>query len=155
MQLFTERFGTIQINEDQIITFHQGIPGFEDIRTFVILPFENDIPFSYLQSVEDGNLAFIVADPFVFYKDYEFDLTAEAQEQLEIREQSEVLVLSIVTIMGDIRQATINLLGPIVMNTRLKIGAQIVLNNTKYQTKHPLLQNEFVAEGDGHVSIKP
>lgn len=63
----TVLFGEIEIRDDQIIRFPGGIPGFEDHEKFTIIEPDPSVPFSYLQSIEDQELHFILADPFVFF----------------------------------------------------------------------------------------
>ncbi|CAG7633971.1 Flagellar assembly factor FliW [Paenibacillus solanacearum] len=139
MEITTERFGIIEINEDEIIAFPQAIPGFEQERRFVILQPNKEIPFSFLQSVGNGRISFIITNPFWFYKDYEFDLSPSTLEQLKVQEKENIMVWSIVTIKDDIQQATLNLQAPIVINHSEKLGMQLILHETEYHTKHKLL----------------
>ena len=74
MQIESTRFGTIEVREEQVIHFPHGIPGFLNEKAFVHLPYEEGSPFSFLQSTTDPNLSFLLVDPFVFIKDYEFAL---------------------------------------------------------------------------------
>ncbi|MBD0384180.1 flagellar assembly protein FliW [Paenibacillus sedimenti] len=149
----TLHFGEIEIQEDQIIHFPSGMPGFEDYSRFVLLHLDDEIPFSYLQSVDDGNISFIIANPFTFYPEYEFELSQIAKDELDIKSEEDVMVFGIITVhqqSGD-GEITMNLLAPIVMNPKLRKAKQVVLHDTAYKTKHKLtvLQDEGnVREGE-------
>lgn len=139
MKIMTTRFGEIEIDSNHIITFEQGVPGFQDQKRFTIIPLEENNPFHFLQAVDEPDLCFIISDPFVFYQDYEFKIPENVQAQLNIKAQEDVAIWSIITIVGELDTATINLLGPIIINVREKCGKQIILHDSSYETKHPLL----------------
>ena len=67
------RFGEMEINENDIIKFPNGIYGFEDTKEYVILKMEKDSPFIWMQSIKDDDLAFVLIDPRIFTNDYLFD----------------------------------------------------------------------------------
>jgi len=83
MRLMT-LLGEIQVEEKDMIDFPSGIPGFDHLRKFVISQPEAVKPFAFLQSVEEKDLSFIVADPFEFYPGYEFTLAEADQQFLEV-----------------------------------------------------------------------
>ncbi|MET3548120.1 flagellar assembly factor FliW [Paenibacillus favisporus] len=127
----------IQAVPEEVFEFKNGIPGFEGYTKFVILP--QDEHFSILQSLDDSNVAFIITDPFIFFKDYEFELSESDQAQLNISDSAQIMVRAIVTWGNDLTKVTANLAAPLVFNLKNKSGKQIVLYPTSYQSKHPLL----------------
>lgn len=152
MILSTSRFGELELESDEIIQFAHGLPGFEDCREYVILELEEG-PFVYLQAVKNPNLAFIVVDPFVFFPDYEFDIPDISLEELAIANVEDVLVRSIVTVKDDLKDATLNLIAPLVINPARKLGKQIILNNTTYTTRHAVMSRASnKKDGDGCAS---
>ncbi|MGN7381502.1 flagellar assembly protein FliW [Paenibacillus sp. SAFN-117] len=142
MKLSTVRLGELEIQEDQLIYFKQGLPGFEHLRQFVILQPDEQIPFSYLQSVEDGNISFIIADPFMFYPEYSFELPESTREELEIEDEKVVQVAAIISVREQLESATINLQAPLVINTAQKLGKQVILHDSAYKPKHALIRNK-------------
>ena len=142
MKIATRQFGEMDVREQDIVRFERGLPGFEELKRFVFVEPEPDLPFSFLQSVDDADVAFIVTNPFLFYPDYEFELTEPTQEELNIRSERDVAVWSVVTVRGQAAEATINLLAPIVVNVKDKRGRQIVLHDSGYGTKHPLFREK-------------
>lgn len=147
VKLVTSRFGEIDVLEDSSISFPSGMPGFEQMRQFALIHADEGIPFTFLQSLEDGDLAFIVTDPFLFFEDYQFDLADKLKSELEIINEEDVMVFSIVSVQAnDIM--TLNLLAPVVINMKKRIGKQIILHESPYKTKHVLsLSKEPIDKG--------
>src|SRR5690625_5114632 len=98
MNIQTKYQGTIQINEDHIITFEKGIPAFEEETAFILLPLEEGTPFFILQSVKTAELAFIIVDPFQFVQNYEVKLPDSTIEQLAIDKEKEVATFVMLTV---------------------------------------------------------
>ncbi|MEW4285753.1 flagellar assembly protein FliW [Priestia koreensis] len=140
MTIETKYHGKIDVDQHQIITFSQGIPGFEEEKSFVLLSLNEDAVFYALQSTESAGLAFIVVNPFHFIKDYDLTLDESYLAQLDIKDEKEVEVYSILTVKENFEDTTANLQAPIILNTRNKQGKQIILTNTSYQTRHPLFK---------------
>ncbi|MBW7454273.1 flagellar assembly protein FliW [Paenibacillus sepulcri] len=138
MQLRTERFGEINISKEDIYIFTKGIPGFEEHTGFVIIAPEDDQPFAFLQSVNDEKLNFLIADPFLFYPEYEFEIPSSALAELGVDSVEQVMVRSIINIDNSLESATINLVAPVVFNTSRRVAKQVVLGRTSYMTRHPL-----------------
>lgn len=142
MKLITNHFGEIEIDDKKIINFIDGIPGFDDQKRFIIIDNPDEtVPFKWLQSIDEPELAFIIINPFIFKDDYEFDLPKHIIEKLKIKEENDVLVYSIVVIPEDITKMTANLAGPVIINARERLGKQIVLDDNRYTTKHYILEN--------------
>jgi flagellar assembly factor FliW len=142
MEIQTKFEETVEINESDILHFAQGLPAFEDEKQFVLIPIEGT-PFSILQSVATTELAFITADPFVFFKEYDFELLASVQEQLHVKESSDVFVQVILTVYEPFDKSTANLQAPIIINQKNNAGKQVVLTDGKYQTRHLLNESSF------------
>jgi flagellar assembly factor FliW len=145
MKLKTLHFGEIEVADETEWTFLHGIPGFEHLTQFTIVQQAEHLPFSYLQSLEEGAISFIITNPFLVYPEYEFELPDFAQEELAISEDAELAIWSIVTLKDDVEGATINLLAPIVLNAEKRRGKQIILHDSSYTTKHPLLRGKSKA----------
>lgn len=140
MLIHSTRFGEIEIGEEDIIKFPEGLPGFPDEVAFVLLPYQEDSPFSFLQSVTDCNLAFLIVDPFAFFKDYVFEIDDQTAEDLKLSEENLPMIINIVSVPEKVENITANLLAPIVINRRSHIGRQIVLEKTQYSTKEPIFK---------------
>lgn len=140
MKLETKCHGIIEYKEEDVIEFKKGIPGFDELKKFVNFPIEDNEVFSVLHSIENSEIGFIVTSPFSIIKDYEINLDDSVIERLRIEDEKDVLVLNTVTLHSKLENITVNLCAPIVININTKLGEQIILNNGKYQIKHPLFK---------------
>ena len=142
-KITTTRFGEIEEDESKIVHFAAGLPAFEDEHEFIIIPYDEESPYVFLQSAVTPDLAFLMAIPFIFFPDYEFRLEDDVLESLALERQEDLLLYTLLTIPGkDIREMTANLLAPIVINSRTNEGCQVVLDKSDYRTKHKLFSKK-------------
>lgn len=135
----TARFGELDVQEDKIFHFADGLPAFEDEHYFVILPFEDDSPYAFLQSVTTPELAFLITVPFVFFPDYVFELDDTVTEDLTLNVPEDMQIYTLLTIPGGkIKEMTANLMAPVVINKETREAKQVVLDKSQYTTKHRL-----------------
>lgn len=139
MKVFSKIHGEIEYEENSIITFNKGIPGFEELKKFVLVDLEEYQPFKLLQSLENEEIALVITSPYEFFKDYEIKLNDETIRNLRIESPKQIMIFTTVTLNSDVRKITSNLQGPIVINTSNNFGEQIILDNPKYKVKSPLL----------------
>ena len=144
MKVNTKFLGEVEIVDQDILTFEQGLLGLEDDKKFVLLPIDADLPLALLQSIEHVEIGFVVAYPFAFKKDYSFDISEEDRLQLQIDKEEDVLTYSIVTMKESFQESTINLLAPVIINVGKKRGKQIVLQDNK---SNPLRYPMHMLEG--------
>ncbi len=138
MKLTTSRFGEIEIDESKVITFTEYLPGFQGYKRFVLIDHNPDSPFKWLQSVEDGKLAFVVIDPAMVVTDYEPEITESDLIELNLQKNEDAFLLCIVNISRDCSQVTVNLLGPLAINPEQKYGKQVIVLNTAYSIRHDI-----------------
>jgi flagellar assembly factor FliW len=138
MEYVTVKSGTRVEPANIPYVFPQGLYGLEEYRTFILMVTDETSPFAYLQSVENEYIRLLLANPFVFYPDYEFELPAKDLTALETPKREHVSVWVTVSVRESFQTATINLLAPIVFNTEKRIGRQVVLHNSQYEIKAPL-----------------
>ncbi|KEI76708.1 flagellar assembly protein FliW [Clostridium botulinum B2 128] len=142
MNLNTKYHGCIEYEEKDVIYFEKGIPGFEELKKFIIFPVEDNDVFSVFHSIEKEDMGIIVTSPFNIEKDYKIQLEEEQRKKLELQNEKDALVLNTVTLNPDIDKITVNLRAPIIINIKEKIGEQIIINSDKYSVKHPLFKEE-------------
>jgi flagellar assembly factor FliW len=138
MIINTKYHGEIEVKEGSVLNFEQGIPGFNAEKKFVILPLQDNELFHILQSVTTPQLGFVVTDPFLFTKEYDFELDQGTVESLGFTSEKDVKVLTILTMRETLNESTANLQAPIIINLANNKGKQVILNDTSYQTKHPI-----------------
>lgn len=141
MKLNTKHFGEIDIDKENIIFFSEGIPGFEKVKNYIIIknPDEN-IPFNWLQSIDDPELAFVITNPFIFRPDYDINITESTVKKLQIKSQKDISIWIIVNIPEETENMTGNLKAPIIINNNEKLGKQVLIDKDIYHRRHYILQ---------------
>jgi len=143
MRLNTKHFGEIDINENGIIEFEEGLPGFEDAKLFVLLyDGEPESPFCWLQSVDKPNLAFAMINPEVIMPDYTVEIDDAIAERLGISSQDDVIYYAIVVVPENITDMTANMKAPVIINVREKKGMQIIMENSGYSVRYPVFPKQ-------------
>ena len=87
----TVRFGEIDVDEKKILHFKEGIPAFEKEHEFLLIPFEDDSPFFFMQSLKSPDLAFLVTSPFIFFPDYSFEIDDDIMNEFDIKAQEDLM----------------------------------------------------------------
>ncbi|AFK87672.1 MULTISPECIES: flagellar assembly protein FliW [Thermoanaerobacterium] len=140
MDIMTRNFGVVSYNEEDVLHFEEGIPGFEGLKSFILLSVDEYTPFKWLQSLDDTDIAFVIIDPKAIVKDYKVELDRETVKLLDIKDLNHILVFAIVVIPKEIEKMTANLKAPIIINAENNKGMQILLDNDEYMIKHPILK---------------
>lgn len=134
----TTRFGRVQVSNEDLITFPEGILGFNDLKKFILLDDPNDDIFAWLQSCEAGDVAFPILEPELFSADYNVVLTKSDLEALKLNAEKKPRYFSIITIPDDPTQMTANLKAPIVINVELRWARQCVLQDNQLAIREPI-----------------
>ena len=139
MRVTTDRFGELEVEEDRVLSFPDALPGFAEAHRFVLVDVKDNDVFFWLQSVDDPTLAFLCANPWPFYPDYAPEVPDDDQTALELESAEDAMVLCILTVHREENRITANLLGPIVVNQRTRVGRQVVLFGDQYPVQAPLV----------------
>ena len=134
----TTRFGRLEVSKDKIINFPTGLMGFSDHKRYILMDYK-DTSLKWLQAVDAPHVAFIVVQPFEFFPDYSLRIEDSIKDLLEIRDEDDISILTILRVEGE--KVTVNLQGPLVINSVNKKGFQIVNDDTRFSCKatlHPL-----------------
>ena len=146
------RFGDLKVPKDSLIHFPSGLIGFPKNTEFVML--EHKAPFSWLHSAEDPSLAFVVIDGYEF--GVEYSLKPPLNDPIcDFKEEDEYAILIIVTVRKDLSLTTANLKAPLFVNLRNRKGVQVIFDDPRYSTRHPLWIKDDVNENkdqEGEVS---
>lgn len=136
----TTRFGEIDIDEKDVITLPAGIIGFPELKQYVLLDHDSDSPFKWLQSLEDGAIAFVLINPLLFKPDYLVEVNEGEVQDLEIENEEDAVVSVIITMPSDPQKMTANLKAPVIFNLKNHKGRQIILNTSEYTTRHNIME---------------
>lgn len=132
------RLESVTVPKENIVHLPLGLLGFERIKHYALLQSASELPFSWLQVIDEPDLAFLVLPALEFFPEYEPDVPAEDVKFLDLNHPADALVFNIIT-LGAKGSATANLKGPIVINRFTLKGKQVVLANaSRYSIQHPL-----------------
>ncbi|HWP95344.1 MAG TPA: flagellar assembly protein FliW [Syntrophomonadaceae bacterium] len=127
-----------ELDRSKIIFFAEGIPAFEEEKEYFLLPLEEPSPFFFLQSAH-SDLGLFMADPFVFFPDYEIDLPDPLLDNLGAENgTSGLMVFCILSTGKEFHDTTANLLAPVIINAESRKGMQFIPEKARYSTRQPL-----------------
>ena len=140
------RFGEFTVPVEVLIEIPSGVIGFPHSTRYVML--DHKPPFSWLHSVEDPNLAFVVVDGFEFGS--QFDVKPPiGDKDIDLKADDEYAILVIVTVRPDPTLTTANLKAPVFVNMRNRKGVQTIVDDLRYSTRFPLWSEQ--PEGDAEA----
>jgi flagellar assembly factor FliW len=137
MHVSSTRFGDIEIRDDAVIEFPDGLPGLNGKR-WAFVAASDDSPFFWFHSVDDGGLALPVTSPWLFVGDYEVRVSEEDARRLGLDDPSDAYIVCVVRASEEISDFTINLAGPLVINANARVGRQVMNAVGGYSVRHPL-----------------
>ncbi len=142
LEVDTNRWGTIQVPENQIITFSQGLLGINDFCRFVLLAPTDLYPFLILQCVDQPELSLVLVEPSCLVSDFRFNRIKSTLAELKAPSLAELLMFVALTIPpGQPEAATANLVSPILINRSNQLGKQVVLENQNYSHRQRILSS--------------
>lgn len=139
MEVKTKTLGTVNVEKDKIITFPNGILGFEEYHDYALIESEYK-PFFWMQSLDTQNLAFLIIDPFIIAENYELDVDDKTLAEIEIESAADVIVFAIVTVPSNGGPVTANLQGPVVINKKNNQAMQVILSDQRWTTKFNIVK---------------
>ena len=143
MKITTKIFGKIEIADEKVITFENGIIGFPELKRFALLHDEEkgtNVGIRFLQSLDEPGFAMPVMDPLVVKPDYDPEVNDELLASAGNINADNILVLVTVTVPNDLTQMSVNLQGPFVINVEEHKACQIIVENGDYPVKFPIYE---------------
>ncbi len=131
------RFGTLTYTDADLLVFPWGLPGFDHLKTFMVLSLANQDHLVWLQSLDDTNVALPAADPWVFFPTYDPKLPTFARLSLDLSNPEDFTVLGIV-VVPEQGQMYMNLLAPVIVNLRSRVARQVALESGGYSVATPI-----------------
>lgn len=141
MQLETERFGTLEIPDESIVGFEEGLYGFEDQRRFALLPVDKDQSrLLWLQSLDDPDLALLMMDPTLISPEYNPPVDPADLRALGLGSIQEGIVMAICVLNADAAKITANLQAPLIFNPAARKGRQVIGLDPSLPVRQPVFQ---------------
>lgn len=139
LKILTSRFGELEVPSDSVIEIVGGIIGFPEASKYIVLDYNP--PFSWLQSTENPELAFVIVNGGEFGEHYKVP-NPVGDRDIDLQPEDDVAILNLVSIRPDPTMTTVNLKAPVLVNSRNKKGRQMVLDDARYPTRFPLWSHE-------------
>lgn len=137
MMIESTRFGTFEVGDNAVLTFPDGVPGLPG-EQYVLVARDENSPFYWLHSVEHADVALPVTNPWLFFPEYDVRVPDEDARRVALDAPEHAQILCVVRASDRLEDFTVNLAGPIVVNTTGKIGRQILNDTGGYSVRHPL-----------------
>jgi flagellar assembly factor FliW len=128
---------TQAIAADDVVTFADGLPGFESYRRFVLVASPVLSPFTLVQGLDEGAPSFVAIDPQLVDHGYVTSLETADLARLQADAGRPLLWLALITPRGN-GEATVNLRAPLVINPGSMRGIQFIPPDSPYRIDHPL-----------------
>ncbi len=136
----TRIFGTIEVENDKIIQFANGIIGFPDLKQFILVHDEEKKGgVRWLQSIDSPEFAMPVVDPLIIMEEYNPIIEDELLIHLELQEDSNLLVLTTISIPEEIEKMSVNLMAPMIINVDNQKACQLIIDGD-YEIKYPVYE---------------
>ncbi len=139
-RLESPRFGPVDVDEDKIIHFPKGLPGFPGCTEFVVMDHDTDTPLKWLQCVDRSEVSFLVIEPEQILLSYGLDVPEPVLAflgwQKETGDPKDVIVFVILTVDGTNLSA--NLRAPVVVNVETRRAQQMILDDPEIPLQHPV-----------------
>ena len=137
----TTRFGRFTVNDEDLIHFPKGIPGFETHKKWALAG-EDDSPIKWLQSLSDGDVALPVVVPQTVKSNYNARLPEGEIALLETADVADLALLIVLSIPPAAPwDMTANLRAPVVINHKKRIACQVIAQNEEYDVRTPVLSD--------------
>ena len=151
MLVKTKHFGEIELDESKIITFDEGLIGFEDNKRYTIL-FNNESKrkgtISWLQSLDEPMLALPVVSPIVAMADYNPIVEDEVLAPLGELNGENLVILLTLTVPSDLTKMAVNLKAPIIINADTRKGCQAIAENSDYVVRYGIYKELKEVKGE-------
>jgi len=138
VKINTTRFGILEVEKKDIITFKDGILGFENLKRFFVVDPGDQTLILWLQSTEDKAVAFPIIEPKIFDPNYTVKLLPAELNSISLDNLQDACIYTVLTIPKQVTEMSANLKAPVVINNRTKIARQIVLQDNKLEVRRPM-----------------
>ncbi|RDU21902.1 flagellar assembly protein FliW [Anaerosacchariphilus polymeriproducens] len=141
MEVKTRLFGTIEVKKDKQIHFVNGIIGFPEMQDFTLVFEETEegkASISWLQSIQEPDFALPVMDPLILIPDYNPVVEDELLKPLGEMKAKDTFVMVTVTVPEEMKDLSVNLKAPLIINAKTRKACQIIVDNQDYSVKYPI-----------------
>jgi len=137
------RFGAIQVPDESVLEFPNGLIGLGGTR-YTLIAREESAPFLWLHSLDDASLAIPVTNPWYFFSSYEVEVSTSESERIGITDPSAADVYVTVRAGEAIEDFRANLRAPILVSNGR--GHQVINEADGTSVRAPLFEETPAVE---------
>ncbi len=135
MKIQTARFGSMEVTEEHLIHFRDGMIGFSTLKNYVLVESPSMPLVLWLQSTERPGVAFPLIEPWFFKRDYKVTLSDADKVSIKLEEGDRTKIFDVLTIPEDMTKMTVNLKAPIVINLDKSAASQVILQDKTLEVR--------------------
>ncbi len=139
IQVKTTRFGDLEVKQEDVIVLPSGLIGFPELKQYILLDHDKGSPFKWLQSLDDGAIAFVLINPLLFKPEYAVEVSEAEVSDLSIESEEDAVISVIITMPSNPMKMTANLKAPLIFNLKNRKGKQVILSSSQYTTRHNVM----------------
>jgi flagellar assembly factor FliW len=130
MRFESPRWGVIEVEDDKVITFESGLPGFPDCTQFIVMDHDRETPLKWLQCVERPEVAFLIVEPEQVLASYEVEVPESVLGLLQLEDPERADDIAVFVILNvEEKMLTANLRAPVVVNVQARRAYQLILDD--------------------------
>ena len=152
MHMHSTRFGAMEIREDAVLTFPDGIPGLPAGTRWAFVAANDETPFFWLHSIDHPDVAVPVTSPWLFFGDYEVRISEDDALRLGLTGAGDAYIVCIIRAAESLADFTINLASPVIVNAAVRLGRQVINGTGGYAVRHLLFSEVALNEVEPHRS---
>ena len=134
----------ISVSQENIIAIRDGIIGFPQLKRYVVMDLEDEqnVTMKWLQSVDNPKIGLLITDPKIYFPDYQVEVIKEELEEINLEDGDLDAAIVILTFNKEDQYLSANLRAPIILNVTKKLGKQLILTESDYQTRQIIFQKK-------------
>jgi flagellar assembly factor FliW len=152
MHIQSTRFGEIEVGDESLLTFPEGLIGLPGTR-YALVAITDETPFMWLHSVDHPDVALPVTTPWLFFSGYEVRVPEEDARLLELASPADADIFCVVRAAEKLEGFTINLAGPLIVHKTKRLGRQIINDTGGYPVRQPLFAEVELNEVQAVASV--
>lgn len=141
MRVKTNLFGDMDIEDEKIICFPDGMIGFPDRKRFTLIADEKEDRTSHiywLQSIEEEAFAIPLMNPLLVKEDYNPEVEDDLLSSIGGLKEDGISVFVTVTVPAQIEHMSVNLKAPLIINMDTMKACQLILDGEQLSVRYPI-----------------
>ncbi|MEP7053499.1 MAG: flagellar assembly protein FliW [Pseudomonadota bacterium] len=155
MQINSQRFGVVDLQDDAVLSFPSGIIGFPREQAFALIPHQGSDYLAWLQSMSNPELAFPVVSAHFYGDSYPDVSVVDAAHARGIAGALDEFAILAVLCAPKGQPATVNLMAPIVVNSTTRQGAQVILEGSRFSTREVFVAPQASPGAEREAAAEP